>query len=93
MYQEFKEFSPENRVGYFINYYDYYRPEAYVPQKNLYIARKVSINPELGKLGDSQKNLFPGNCVEFLGGWLTDRGSWIIFNKEQIQENINIYKY
>jgi excinuclease ABC subunit B len=50
LYQEFKEFFPENRVGYFISYYDYYQPEAYVPQKNLYIAKEVSINPELERL-------------------------------------------
>jgi len=50
LYQEFKSFFPNNRVGYFISYYDYYQPEAFVPQKNLYIAKEVSINPELEKL-------------------------------------------
>jgi excinuclease ABC subunit B len=50
LYQEFKGFFPENRVGYFISYYDYYQPEAYVPQRNLYIAKEVSINPELERL-------------------------------------------
>ncbi len=50
LYQEFRGFFPRNRVGYFISYYDYYQPEAYVPQKNLYIAKEVSINPELERL-------------------------------------------
>lgn len=50
LYQEFKDFFPENRVGYFISYYDYYQPEAYVPQRNLYIAKEVSINPEIERL-------------------------------------------
>jgi excinuclease ABC subunit B len=50
LYQEFKGFFPESRVGYFISYYDYYQPEAYVPQRNLYIAKEVSINPEIERL-------------------------------------------
>jgi len=50
LYQEFKGFFPENRVGYFISYYDYYQPEAYVPQRNLYISKEVSINSELERL-------------------------------------------
>ncbi len=50
LFQEFKGFFPENRVGYFISYYDYYQPEAYVPQRNLYIAKEVSINAELERL-------------------------------------------
>ncbi len=58
LYQEFKGFFPENRVGYFISYYDYYQPEAYVPQRNLYIAKEVSINPELERLRiDAVRNL------------------------------------
>ncbi|MCK5056386.1 MAG: DEAD/DEAH box helicase family protein, partial [Candidatus Aminicenantes bacterium] len=50
LYQEFKGFFPESRVGYFISYYDYYQPEAYVPQRNLYIAKEVSINAEIERL-------------------------------------------
>jgi len=50
LYQEFRGFFPENHVGYFISYYDYYMPEAFVPQRNLYIAKEVSINPELERL-------------------------------------------
>jgi len=50
LYQEFKSFFPADRVGYFISYYDYYQPEAYVPQRHLYIAKEVSINPEIERL-------------------------------------------
>jgi excinuclease ABC subunit B len=58
LYQEFKGFFPDNRVGYFISYYDYYQPEAYVPQRNLYIAKEVSINQELERLRiDAVRNL------------------------------------
>jgi excinuclease ABC subunit B len=58
LYQEFKGFFPEDRVGYFISYYDYYQPEAFVPQRNLYIAKEVSINPELERLRlDATRNL------------------------------------
>jgi excinuclease ABC subunit B len=58
LYQEFRGFFPENRVGYFISYYDYYQPEAYVPQRNLYIAKEVSINPDLERLRiDAARNI------------------------------------
>ncbi len=50
LYQEFRGFFPGGRVGYFISYYDYYQPEAFLPQRNLYIAKEVSINPELERL-------------------------------------------
>jgi excinuclease ABC subunit B len=58
LFQEFKGFFPDDRVGYFISYYDYYQPEAFVPQRNLYIAKEVSINPELERLRlDATRNL------------------------------------
>ena len=50
LYSEFKEFFPENAVGYFVSYYDYYQPEAYVPQSDTYIAKDSSINDEIDKL-------------------------------------------
>lgn len=50
LYQEFKEFFPENGVGFFVSYYDYYQPEAYVPQTDTYIAKETSINQEIDKL-------------------------------------------
>ncbi|MFY9393218.1 MAG: excinuclease ABC subunit UvrB [Halanaerobiales bacterium] len=47
---EFKEFFPENGVGYFVSYYDYYQPEAYVPQTDTYIEKDASINEDIDKL-------------------------------------------
>ncbi len=50
LYGEFKQFFPENAVGYFVSYYDYYQPEAYMPVTNTYIEKDLSINEELDKL-------------------------------------------
>jgi len=50
LYEEFKEFFPENAVSYFVSYYDYYQPEAYVPSKDLYIAKESDRNEEIEKL-------------------------------------------
>ncbi len=50
LYGEFKEFFPENAVEYFVSYYDYYQPEAYVPSTDTYIAKDSSINDEIDKL-------------------------------------------
>jgi excinuclease ABC subunit B len=50
LYGEFKNFFPENAVEYFISYYDYYQPEAYIPSSNLYIEKDLSINEEIEKL-------------------------------------------
>jgi excinuclease ABC subunit B len=50
LYQEFKEFFPYNAVEYFVSYYDYYQPEAYVPQSDLYIEKEVLINEEIDRL-------------------------------------------
>ena len=47
---EFKEFFPRNAVEYFVSYYDYYQPEAYVPQSDTYIEKDSSVNEELDKL-------------------------------------------
>ncbi len=53
LYSEFKEFFPENRVEYFISYYDYYQPEAYVPSRDLYIEKDSQINEEIDELRHS----------------------------------------
>ncbi|MCR4961012.1 MAG: excinuclease ABC subunit UvrB [Lachnospiraceae bacterium] len=50
LYSEFKEFFPENAVEYFVSYYDYYQPEAYVPQSDTYIEKDSSINDEIDRL-------------------------------------------
>ena len=53
LYSEFKEFFPNNAVEYFVSYYDYYQPEAYVPQTDTYIEKDASINEEIDKLRHS----------------------------------------
>ena len=50
LYAEFKEFFPENAVEYFVSYYDYYQPEAYVPRQDLYIEKETDINEEIERL-------------------------------------------
>jgi excinuclease ABC subunit B len=50
LYSEFKEFFPYNAVHYFVSYYDYYQPEAYIPQRDIYIEKDASINEEIDRL-------------------------------------------
>src|SRR5436309_14415133 len=53
LYNEFKELFPDNAVRYFVSYYDYYQPEAYVPSSDTYIEKDASINDEIDKLRHS----------------------------------------
>ncbi len=53
LFQEFREFFPENAVHYFVSYYDYYQPEAYVPQRDLYIEKESSVNEKIETLRHS----------------------------------------
>ncbi|MGZ5423912.1 MAG: excinuclease ABC subunit UvrB [Candidatus Aminicenantales bacterium] len=50
LYQEFRRFFPRNAVEYFVSYYDYYQPEAFIPASNTYIAKEATINDEIGRL-------------------------------------------
>jgi excinuclease ABC subunit B len=50
LYSEFKEFFPRNAVHYFVSYYDYYQPEAYIPQRDIYIEKDASINQEIDRM-------------------------------------------
>ena len=50
LYSEFKQFFPKNAVEYFVSYYDYYQPEAYIPTSGLYIEKDLSINEDIEKL-------------------------------------------
>ena len=50
LYSEFKQFFPNNAVEYFVSYYDYYQPEAYIPSTGLYIEKDLSINDEIEKM-------------------------------------------
>ncbi len=61
LYGEFKQFFPDNAVGYFVSYYDYYQPEAYMPVSDTYIEKDLSINEELDKLRlQATSQLFTG---------------------------------
>src|SRR5262249_25527353 len=50
LYSEFKDFLPNNAVRYFVSYYDYYQPEAYIPQRDIYIEKDSSINEDIDRL-------------------------------------------
>src|SRR5881227_2254005 len=59
LYHEFKSFFPQNAVEYFVSYYDYYQPEAYIPSGDIYIEKEATINDELDKLRlSATKSLF-----------------------------------
>ena len=59
LYQEFRNFFPENAVEYFVSYYDYYQPEAYIPQNDLYIEKEMTKNDEIDKLRlNATKSIF-----------------------------------
>ncbi len=62
LYQEFKELFPKNKVSYFVSYYDYYQPEAYIPASDTYIAKEVQINDLIDRLRlESASNLLSSN--------------------------------
>src|SRR5919206_3794873 len=65
LYHEFKSFFPNNAVEYFVSYYDYYQPEAYIPSSDVYIEKEATINDELDKLRlAATKSLFERrDCV------------------------------
>src|SRR5947199_5397048 len=62
LYHEFKNFFPQNAVEYFVSYYDYYQPEAYVPAPDLYIEKQTTINDEIDKLQLSATRSFFERC-------------------------------
>src|SRR3954462_1385827 len=64
LYQEFKDLFPNNAVGYFVSYYDYYQPEAYIPQRDIYIEKDASRNDDLDRLRlSATSNLVSRNDV------------------------------
>ncbi len=82
LYGEMKEFFPENAVEYFVSYYDYYQPEAYVPQSDTYIAKDSAINDEIDKL----KKIFKNKISVFTGQ--SGSGKSTLLNK--LDNNLNI---
>ena len=65
LYSELKELFPENHVEYFVSYYDYYQPEAYVPQSDTYIEKDASINDEIDELRHGATSALINYCHIF----------------------------
>jgi len=93
LYHEFKNFFPHNAVEYFVSYYDYYQPEAYVPAADLYIEKEATINDELDKLRlSATKSLFERrdalivasvSCIYGLGSPEAYYGMMLFLEKDQ----------
>ncbi len=84
---EFREFFPNNAVEYFVSYYDYYQPEAYIPSKDMYIEKDTSINEEIEKLRLSTTNsLFMRNDVIVVASvsCIYNLGSPVEYEKQRI---------
>src|SRR5438876_6606780 len=89
LYQEFRRFFPENAVEYFVSYYDYYQPEAYVPQSDTYIEKEATINDEIDRMRHSAtRSLFERrdvvivasvSCIYGLGSPEAYHGMMILF--------------
>ena len=94
LYEEFKSFFPENAVRYFVSYYDYYQPEAYIPQTDTYIEKDAKINEEIDRLRHEavqsiltrQDTLIVASvsCIYNLGSPLTYQKLALFLKKEQI---------
>ncbi len=104
LYGEFKQFFPENAVEYFVSYYDYYQPEAYIPTTNTYIEKDLSINDEIEKLRLSATSaLLSGrrdvivvssvSCIYGIGNPEDFYNNVVVINKgEVIDRNILLHK-
>ena len=94
LYQEFKELFPHNKVSYFVSYYEYYQPEAYMPSSDTYIAKEVDINDLIDKLRlEATSNLFSGpdniviasvSCIYNIGDPQEFSGKTISFEVGQV---------
>ncbi|MFH0813536.1 MAG: excinuclease ABC subunit UvrB [Pseudomonadota bacterium] len=95
LYEEFKIFFPENAVEYFVSYYDYYQPEAYVPQTDTYIAKDASINEQIDKMRHSATHsllerrdviiVASVSCIYGIGSPENYQGMLV-----EIEENMNV---
>lgn len=105
LYGEFKQFFPNNLVEYFISYYDYYQPEAYMPTSNLYIEKDLSINQEIEKLRlSATSSLMSGrrdiivvasvSCIYGIGNPEEFRKSIVVIHQgQQINRNKLLYSF
>ncbi len=94
LYEEMKEFFPDNAVSYFVSYYDYYQPEAYVPSSDTYIAKEADINAEIEKLRHASTSTLMGrkdvivvasvSCIYGLGDPNEYRERHIVLKKGDI---------
>ncbi len=102
LYQEFKELFPENKVSYFVSYYDFYQPEAYIPATDTYIAKEVEINDLIDKLRlEASSNLFSGSdniviasvsCIYNIGDPIEFSGRTIDFETGQIWNRRKLFE-
>ena len=104
LYHEFKQFFPSNAVEYFVSYYDYYQPEAYIPAGDLYIEKEATINEELDKLRlSATRSLFERrdaiivssvSCIYGLGSPEAYYGMLLLLEKGQhiSRKDIDVYK-
>ncbi|MCX5702487.1 MAG: excinuclease ABC subunit UvrB, partial [Candidatus Omnitrophica bacterium] len=100
LYSEFKEFFPENAVEYFVSYYDYYQPEAYIPSTDTYIEKDASINDRLDRLRLSATSALMSrndvlivasvSCIYNLGSPDDYRGSLVFIEKGQVISRDNL---
>src|SRR5580765_3306672 len=75
LYQEFKSYFPSNAVEYFVSYYDYYQPEAYIPAGDVYIEKEATINDELDKLRlSATRSLFERRDCVIVAPWRCIKG-------------------
>jgi len=102
LYSEFKEFLPENAAEYFVSYYDYYQPEAYIPQTDTYIAKDASINKEIERLRLSATNslltrsdvviVASVSCIYGLGSPEDYMGMLVVLETGQVVERDEILR-
>ncbi len=100
LYQEFKEFFPENAVHYFVSYYDYYQPEAYIPQCDTYIEKDAKINEVLDRLRhEATQSLMTRNdvivvasvsCIYNIGSPDNYQKTSLLLKKDQIIQRKNL---
>lgn len=101
LYEEMKGFFPENAVEYYVSYYDYYQPEAYLPQTDVYIEKDLAINEEIDRLRLSAvSSLLSGrkdviivssvSCIYGMGGPAAMAGSVITVKKNQILDRKSV---
>ena len=80
LYSEFREFFPKNAVSYFVSYYDYYQPEAYVPRHDLFIEKETEINEEIDRLRlEATTNILSRRdtiIVASVSNWKRSRPTW-----------------